>query len=60
MVVLGAKDGLVGDAASVATRARRYIVDCDIEILPRAGHAMSVDEPELVGKRIVRFLGSSG
>jgi pimeloyl-ACP methyl ester carboxylesterase len=59
LIVLGAKDGLVGDAESAATRARRYIADFEIEIRPEAGHAMSVDEPELVGRRIVHFLGSN-
>jgi hypothetical protein len=29
---------------------------CGIEILPGAGHVMSVDEPEFVGGRIVKFL----
>ena len=27
-----------------------------IEVLPDAGHVMSVDEPEYVGPRIVEFL----
>ena len=58
LVVLGDKDGLLGDATPVAARARRYLADCEVEILPQAGHAMSVDEPELVGTRIARFLGS--
>ena len=55
LVILGGKDGLVGSAAAAAKRARG-IPDCEIEILPRAGHIMSVDEPEFVGKRIVNFL----
>ncbi|MCJ7438488.1 MAG: alpha/beta hydrolase [Acidimicrobiia bacterium] len=57
LVVLGAKDGLVGDANAVARRAR-HIGSCEIEILSDAGHALSVDEPELVGGRIVQFLSS--
>lgn len=57
LVVLGAKDGLVGDAHAVARRAR-CINGCEIEILPDAGHALAVDKPELVGDRIVRFLSS--
>lgn len=40
-----------GDAPSV-----RSIPDCEIAILPRAGHIMSVDEPEFVGARITGFL----
>jgi pimeloyl-ACP methyl ester carboxylesterase len=56
LVVLGGRDGLVGSATAAAKRARS-IPDCEIEILPSAGHIMSVDEPEFVGKRIADFLG---
>jgi pimeloyl-ACP methyl ester carboxylesterase len=56
LVILGGKDGLVGSAAAAAERARRYIAGCEIQILPNAGHIMSIDEPEVVGKRIVPFL----
>jgi pimeloyl-ACP methyl ester carboxylesterase len=56
LVILGGKDGLVGSATAAAKRARS-IPDCDIEILPQAGHIMSVDEPEFVGERIAAFLG---
>jgi len=55
LVILGGKDGLVGSAAAAAKRARS-IPDCEIEILPSAGHIMSVDEPGFVGERIVNFL----
>jgi pimeloyl-ACP methyl ester carboxylesterase len=58
LVILGGKDGLVGSPTAAAKRARS-IPDCEIEILPRAGHIMSVDEPELVGKRIVNFLDAA-
>lgn len=57
LVVLGAKDGLVGDATDVARRAR-HISRCEVEILPGAGHALSVDEPEIVGRLIAEFLAS--
>jgi pimeloyl-ACP methyl ester carboxylesterase len=56
LVILGGKDGLVGSATAAAKRARN-IPGCDIEILPQAGHIMSVDEPEFVGERIAAFLG---
>ena len=56
LVFLGGKDGLVGDANAAARRARRYIHGCDIEVLPGAGHIMSVDEPDFVADRIVEFL----
>jgi pimeloyl-ACP methyl ester carboxylesterase len=56
LVFLGGKDGLVGKPAAAARRARRTITGCEIEVLPEAGHVMSVDEPDLVGNRIVQFL----
>jgi len=55
LVFLGGKDGLVGSVGAAAKRARN-IPSCEIEILPQAGHIMSVDEPEFVGERIVNFL----
>lgn len=55
LVILGVRDGLVGSATAAATRARN-IAGCEIEILPRAGHVMHVDEPEFVAERIVNFL----
>jgi pimeloyl-ACP methyl ester carboxylesterase len=56
LVFLGGKDGLVGNATAAAKRARRNIDGCEIEILPEAGHVMSVDEPAFIGDRIVKFL----
>jgi pimeloyl-ACP methyl ester carboxylesterase len=55
LVILGGKDRLVGSATAAAKRARS-IPECEIEILPNAGHIMSVDEPEFVGARIANFL----
>ncbi len=56
LVFLGGKERLVGDVAPVEKRAQRYIAGCEIEVLPNAGHVMSVDEPNFVGTRIVAFL----
>jgi len=56
LVFLGGKDGLVGSATAAARRARRNFTGCEIEVLPEAGHVMSVDEPDRVGDRIVEFL----
>jgi pimeloyl-ACP methyl ester carboxylesterase len=55
LVFLGENDGLIGSATAAARRARN-ISDCEIEVLPRAGHIMNIDEPEFVGTRSVRFL----
>jgi pimeloyl-ACP methyl ester carboxylesterase len=56
LIFLGGRDGLVGDPAAAAKRARRNITGSEIQVLPDAGHVMSVDEPQLVGERIVDFL----
>jgi pimeloyl-ACP methyl ester carboxylesterase len=58
LVFLGEKDGLIGSATAAAKRAWK-IPDCEIEILPRAGHIMNIDEPELIATRTVKFLASS-
>jgi pimeloyl-ACP methyl ester carboxylesterase len=56
LVILGGKAD--SSAARPLQRSARGASppDCDIEILPSAGHIMSVDEPEFVGERIVDFL----
>lgn len=56
LLFLGGRDGLVGSAPAAARRARRNITGCAIEVLPDAGHVMSVDEPDLVSARISEFL----
>jgi pimeloyl-ACP methyl ester carboxylesterase len=56
LVILGGDDGLVGAVAPAKKRAQRYIAGCEVEVLPNAGHVMSVDEPNLVATRIVEFL----
>lgn len=58
LVLLGADDGIVGDAQARANRARRHLPECEVEIVPNAGHAMSVEQPDLVASRILRFLSS--
>ncbi len=58
LVLLGGKDGLVGSATAAARRARRHITGCVVEVLPEAGHVMSVDEPDFVASRIIKFLGA--
>ncbi len=60
LVFLGGRDGLVGSPAAAARRARRNIIGCEVQVLPEAGHVMSVDEPVVVGERIVEFLALRG
>lgn len=56
LVFLGGRDGLVGPPAAAAKRARRNISGCEIEVRSDAGHVMSVDEPDFVGRRTIEFL----
>ncbi len=56
LVFLGGKDGLIGSTTS-ATRRARLIPGSEVEILPNAGHVLSIDEPDFVGDRIIAFLG---
>jgi pimeloyl-ACP methyl ester carboxylesterase len=56
LVFLGGRDGLVGPPAAAARRARCNIGKCEIEVLPDAGHVMSVDEPDFAAKRSIEFL----
>jgi pimeloyl-ACP methyl ester carboxylesterase len=56
LVFLGGRDGLVGSPTPAAKRAQRNIIGCEVEVLSDAGHVMSVDEPDFVGKRSIEFL----
>lgn len=55
LLFLGNRDGLIGSATAAARRARN-IPNCEIEILPGAGHIMNIDEPEFIATRSVKFL----
>ena len=56
LVVLGGKDGPIGDADRAAGRARAHIPHVDVVILRDAGHAMSIEAAERVGPRVTEFL----
>ena len=57
LLFLGGQDAAVGNTA--ASRARRTIARCQIEILPKAGHLMMFDEPEFIGGRTAEFLADA-
>lgn len=59
LLFLGGQDGAVGSASAAASRARRTIARCQIEILPKAGHLMIFDEPEFIGGRTAEFLANA-
>jgi pimeloyl-ACP methyl ester carboxylesterase len=56
LLFLGGQDAAVGSATAAASRARRTIARCQIEIPPTAGHLMIFDEPAFIGGRPAQFL----
>ncbi len=54
LLLIGDHD-VINDGKSIE-RARRLIPDITAEIIPDAGHALTMDRPELVDKRIMEFL----
>jgi len=58
VVLLGDADGPLGGATSAAERARRYLRDVRIEILPNATHALPIEHPIHVAEALFEFLGA--
>jgi len=44
------------DPKEAANRARRLIPHIEVELIPRAGHTLNMEEPYWVNKRILEFL----
>jgi pimeloyl-ACP methyl ester carboxylesterase len=42
--------------ATALDRARWFLADVDVEVVPGAGHSLPVDQAELVGRRLGKFL----
>lgn len=57
-LLLGERSAL-HDAASVAERARQHIPDLRIETIPDTGHALQVEQPDLVAARIGSFTNAN-
>ncbi|MCP4895985.1 MAG: alpha/beta fold hydrolase [bacterium] len=57
LLILGGKDGPIGDPDRSARRAKRTIPNVTVEILPDSGHMMSTEAPEVVNARLVEFFG---
>ena len=53
-VLLGERSVLHG-AAAVAERLRAAVPSWRVEVVPGAGHALVMDEPDLVVNRILAF-----
>lgn len=56
LIVLGARDRLVGNPRAAARRATATIPRVEIEIVPNGTHAVHIEEPQRVAHSIVTFL----
>lgn len=59
LVVLGGRDRPVGNPHAVAQRALAHLRGAEIELLPDSGHAMSVDAPDAVVRRLLAFFAGA-
>lgn len=55
LLMLAGRDGPIGDANRAAARARKYVRDVDIEVLPDNTHALGIEAPEHVAQRLLAF-----
>jgi pimeloyl-ACP methyl ester carboxylesterase len=54
LLLIGDQDRL--NPPKVLDRARQTIPNLDAEIIPRAGHFLNMEQPEMVNTRIIKFL----
>jgi pimeloyl-ACP methyl ester carboxylesterase len=55
LLLVGEREALY-DARSAVARARQLMPHIEAEIIPNAGHMLTLDQPEMVIGRIARFL----
>lgn len=60
LVVLGGQDGPIGAPRRVAKRARTHLHDVEIEILPENSHALGVEAPDRIVRRVLTFFAEAG
>ena len=53
-MLIGDQDRL--NPPRVLEQARRLIPQIETEIIPNAGHMLSIEQPELVDARLLKFL----
>lgn len=46
----------VNHARQAAARARRLVANVEAEVVPNAGHALPMEDPELFARRVLRFI----
>lgn len=57
LLILGGRDRAIGIPGKAAVRARKLITHLEVEILPGSGHLLNYEQPEVVNRRILEFLG---
>ncbi len=58
LLLLGDRDGPVGPAEPARQRMIHQVPTAEVVVLPDTGHMMSIERPDVVGSRLVAFLGS--
>jgi len=56
LLLIGDKEYILGSPTSAIERAGRLLPNLEADIIPDAGHLLSLDQPELVTARILEFL----
>jgi pimeloyl-ACP methyl ester carboxylesterase len=55
LVVLGGRDGPIGDARQVAARARSHLRNVEVDVLPDNTHAMGIEAADRIARRLLAF-----
>jgi pimeloyl-ACP methyl ester carboxylesterase len=58
LVVLGGQDGPIGDPRAAAARARHCIPDVEIDVMADNTHALGVEAPGPIARRLLDFFGN--
>jgi pimeloyl-ACP methyl ester carboxylesterase len=58
LVLIGDKERVL-DPVRAVERARRRVPGVEAEIIPGAGHALPIDQPEIVNARLLEFFNDN-
>jgi len=58
LLLMGEKEVILS-APKAIDRAKRLMPDVHAEMIPEAGHMLSMDQPEMVNERILKYCKSS-
>jgi pimeloyl-ACP methyl ester carboxylesterase len=54
--LIGDNEVIYSNPQKVINRAKNNIPDINVKIIPKAGHAIFYDRPDIIGKEIIEFL----